>query len=123
VSAGTQTKTTPGGCYSQQREKKRTPGIVRPSSDGTLGVVDYKTDRVTKSTLATHAEQYALQGGAYAVAVQRATGRSMSSVEFVFTSLPGADVIRYESDEVMELINRALAAARAGELSASPARG
>jgi ATP-dependent exoDNAse (exonuclease V) beta subunit len=97
--------------------------LLKELGDGTLGVVDYKTDRATKSTLPTHAQRYALQGGAYAVAVQRATGRTVSSLEFVFTSLPDAGVIRYESHEVAELMNRAIAAARAGELSTSPAAG
>ena len=55
--------------------------------DGTLGVVDYKTDRISASQLEERVSGYRLQGGAYAFAVQQALGRTVSSVEFVFAHL------------------------------------
>jgi len=55
--------------------------------DGTLGVVDYKTDHISASQLDQRMAGYRLQGGAYAFAVQEALRRRVSSVEFVFAAL------------------------------------
>jgi ATP-dependent exoDNAse (exonuclease V) beta subunit len=55
--------------------------------DGSIGVVDYKTDHITESQLAARAETYRLQGEAYAEAVQTVTQKRVSSIEFVFVAL------------------------------------
>jgi ATP-dependent helicase/nuclease subunit A len=54
---------------------------------GTLGVIDYKTDHITPAQLGRRMAHYRLQGGAYAFALRRATGRRVASVEFVFAAL------------------------------------
>ncbi len=65
-------------------------------SDGSLAIVDFKTDRIDPAHLATRAASYRLQGGAYALAVERITGRSVSIVGFVFASLGGHVVIYHD---------------------------
>jgi ATP-dependent exoDNAse (exonuclease V) beta subunit len=89
--------------------------LLKEYADGTLGVVDYKTDQTSRAAVPAHAARYALQGGAYALAVERATSQSVSSLEFVFTSPADGEVVRYDADQVRDLMNEAAAAARAGE--------
>ena len=56
-----------------------------------LEVVDYKTDRVTGGAeTAAAVAHYGLQGAAYAVAVERATGRSVSRCTLLFLGPSGA---------------------------------
>lgn len=57
--------------------------------DGSLSVVDYKTDQVGSSQVDQRAEGYRLQGTAYAEALKHATGRDVRTVEFVFAALNG----------------------------------
>ena len=52
--------------------------------DGNLVVVDYKTDAVDSDHVEDAAARYGPQGGAYALAVQRATGKSVTEVVFLF---------------------------------------
>ncbi|MDP9417587.1 MAG: PD-(D/E)XK nuclease family protein, partial [Actinomycetota bacterium] len=53
--------------------------------DGSLTVVDYKTDRVDDdATLAAKVEQYTPQLAAYASAVRVATGRAVDRVALLF---------------------------------------
>jgi len=48
-------------------------------------VVDYKTDALkTQEDLAKAMDRYRLQGGAYALALERATGRRVKEVVFLF---------------------------------------
>jgi ATP-dependent exoDNAse (exonuclease V) beta subunit len=89
--------------------------LLKEYADGTLGVVDYKTDQLSRTAVPARAAYYALQGGAYALAVERATSRTVSSLEFVFTSPADGDVARYDADQVRDLMNEAAAAARVGE--------
>jgi len=53
---------------------------------GALVVVDYKTDELSEGEVQARIERYRLQGGAYALAVERVTGRPVARVEFVFAS-------------------------------------
>jgi ATP-dependent helicase/nuclease subunit A len=54
-------------------------------ADGTLVVVDWKTDAVrSASEVVSAARRHRVQGAAYAGAIQAATGRTVSSVRFVF---------------------------------------
>jgi ATP-dependent exoDNAse (exonuclease V) beta subunit len=64
--------------------------------------VDYKTDRVSDRAIALRAAAYAIQGAAYALAVQRATGRKVTRVEFVFAaaSVDRAEVFVVSSPDV-----------------------
>ena len=52
--------------------------------DGNLVVVDYKTDAVDSDHVEDAAARYGPQGGAYALAVQKATGRPVTEVVFLF---------------------------------------
>jgi ATP-dependent exoDNAse (exonuclease V) beta subunit len=52
--------------------------------DGGLVVVDYKTDAVDSENLEGYLTRYKLQGGAYALAAQRATGMPVREVVFLF---------------------------------------
>ena len=52
--------------------------------DGNLVVVDYKTDAVDSDHVEDAAARYGPQGGAYALAVQRATGKPVAEVVFLF---------------------------------------
>ncbi len=52
--------------------------------DGNLVVVDYKTDAVDTDYVDEAAARYGPQGGAYALAVQKATGKPVTEVVFLF---------------------------------------
>ena len=52
--------------------------------NGGLVLVDYKTDAVDSQNLDETVTRYNLQAGAYALAAQRATGRSVTEVVFLF---------------------------------------
>jgi len=54
--------------------------LIFEDDDGSLVIVDYKTDRTTDA-----AEAYELQLGAYVAAVRRATGREVSEAVLVFS--------------------------------------
>lgn len=59
-----------------------------------LVVVDYKTDVVrSEAEIEAKLERYSLQGAAYAVAIEVATGGSVADVQFVFTD-QGDPVVR-----------------------------
>jgi hypothetical protein len=94
-----------------------TMDLLYEHADGTLGVVDYKTNRLSPGAVAEHTVHCELQGGAYALAVLAATGRTVSSVEFVFAVLNPAEVMRYVGQAVGQIAERAEQAARAGHLS------
>ncbi|MGH2798862.1 MAG: PD-(D/E)XK nuclease family protein, partial [Thermoleophilaceae bacterium] len=54
--------------------------------DGGLSVVDYKTDQLSAPEVEARLAEYGMQGGAYAVLVEKATRRAVSGVEFVFAA-------------------------------------
>jgi len=60
--------------------------LLYQESDGSMIVVDYKTDQVSGRALDLRAGGYAVQGAAYALAIQRATGTTVARVEFVFAA-------------------------------------
>ena len=71
--------------------------LLVETADG-LVVVDYKTDDVrTKADIDAKLARYSLQGAAYAVAVEVATGRPVLDVQFVFTGA-GELVVRSIDD-------------------------
>ena len=81
--------------------------------NGSLRIVDYKTDDIPGSAIDRRLERYRLQGGVYAVLVELATGRTVVGVDFVFTSIG-------ESRSVADLDDvRAQVRARLGELAAA----
>ena len=58
--------------------------LLYEEPDGSIVIVDYKTDSVTGATIERRAERYRLQGAVYALLLGEATGRRVSRVEFVF---------------------------------------
>jgi len=63
--------------------------LLYEHEDGALGVVDYKTDRITEAQAAARTENYRAQGEAYRDAVEQVTGKDVTTVEFVFAALGG----------------------------------
>jgi len=61
--------------------------LLYEHEDGSLSVIDYKTDHIAATEIDGRMHHYRLQGGAYAMALERATQRTVSSVEFVFAAL------------------------------------
>ena len=78
-------------------------------TEGGIELIDWKTDRVPAEEVEERLRQYALQAGLYVHGVQAATGRSVTSVTYVFAS---AKVEASPGDPA------ALAAAAVAELSA-----
>ncbi len=60
--------------------------LLFEDADGSLVVVDYKTDAVSRAQAAERADSYRLQAGGYALAVQEATGKRVSQAVFLFLS-------------------------------------
>ena len=75
--------------------------LVFETADG-LVVVDYKTDGVeSPEEIDRSMEHYRLQGGAYALALEQATGKQVAKVIFLFLST-GSEI---EMDDVSDAIN------------------
>ena len=55
--------------------------------DGTLGIADFKTDRSFNRPINEMAEPYIAQMGAYAYAVQMATGFAVTEASILFSRL------------------------------------
>jgi ATP-dependent exoDNAse (exonuclease V) beta subunit len=73
--------------------------LYEDPSTGDLVVVDHKTDAIdTDEALQHKLVRYRLQGATYALAVERATGRKVSRMVFLFLSPHGA-----RAEEVLDL--------------------
>ena len=57
--------------------------LLFEEEDG-LVVVDYKTDAIEAQDTAELANRYRVQGGAYTLALEKATGKSVKEVVFLF---------------------------------------
>ena len=78
--------------------------------DGGLVVVDYKTDVLeTKEEAGERTRHYRLQGGAYALAVQAATGSPVKEVIFLF--------LQPEGERLVQDLSAAMAEAKEAALS------
>ncbi len=60
--------------------------LLYEEPDGTLVIVDYKTDAVSSGGIDARMEKYRLQGAVYALLLKEATGRRAMRVEFVFAA-------------------------------------
>jgi hypothetical protein len=81
--------------------------------DGSLSVVDHKSDHVAPQDVQQWANRYALQGAAYALAVSRVTGTAVSRVEFVFPAVhPDRAEVFTVLDPDLDSVLKALSAAR-----------
>ena len=67
-----------------------------------LRVVDYKTDNATAAEIDRRFRHYRLQGGAYALLLERATGRAVAGVDFVFSAT--GQVRSIAGDELAALV-------------------
>jgi RecB family exonuclease len=80
-----------------------------------LRVVDYKTDNASAAEIDRRFRHYRLQGGAYALLLQLATGRPVAGVDFVFAangqvrSIAGAE-LAVLVEEVRARLGQGLAA-------------
>ena len=76
-----------------------------------LRVVDYKTDNASAAEIDRRFRHYRLQGGAYALLLQLATGRPVAGVDFVFAA--NGQVRSIEGAELAALVEEVRA--RLGE--------
>ena len=78
--------------------------------EGDLVVVDYKTDSLeTEEEIAERSGHYRIQAGAYALALQEATGRSVKEVVLLFLQ-PRQEVVMRDVSALMDEARAALAA-------------
>ena len=61
--------------------------LIYRLADGSLGISDFKTDRTFNRSIAEMAEPYIPQLGAYAYAVQKATGMAVTEASILFSRL------------------------------------
>jgi ATP-dependent exoDNAse (exonuclease V) beta subunit len=61
--------------------------LLYEEPDGTIVIVDYKTDAVSRAGIDTRMEKYRLQGAVYALLLSEALASRAMRVEFVFASL------------------------------------
>ncbi|MYA60896.1 MAG: PD-(D/E)XK nuclease family protein [Chloroflexi bacterium] len=61
--------------------------LIYRKPEGTLGIADFKTDRTFNRSIAEMAEPYEPQLGAYAYAVQKATGIEVTEASILFSRL------------------------------------
>ena len=76
--------------------------LLYEDADG-LRVVDYKTDNASAAEIERRFRHYRLQGGAYALLVQLATGRTVAGVDFVFSA--NGEVRSIEGAELAALVD------------------
>ena len=63
--------------------------LIYRCDDGTLGIADFKTDRTFNRSIDDMASPYVPQLGAYAYAIQKATGIPVSEASILFSRLAG----------------------------------
>ncbi len=85
--------------------------LVFEDDDGSLVIVDYKTDVVSDSELAHAVSVYGTQVAAYAEALETSTGRSVSKCVLLFVSRTPALSYAIESEELQRARAAALSAA------------
>ena len=82
--------------------------LLFEESDG-LVIVDYKTDRVPREELQLVQDRYHLQGGAYAYAMSKASGKPVKEVLFLY--------LEPESEVPLDDLQQAMRAAEASALA------
>jgi len=80
--------------------------VYRPAGSDALVVVDYKTDAVRDdSMLADRLVHYRVQGAAYAIAVETATGARVDRCVFVFLSPDGVREVAVAGEELARAVD------------------
>jgi len=80
--------TTPVGLiWSDGALLEGTIDLLYAATDGSLHVVDYKTDHITEAQLTSRATEYRTQAEAYATSIERVTGETVSAMHLVFAAL------------------------------------
>ncbi len=60
--------------------------LIVESEDGSIEIVDWKTDHVPADAVEDRLRDYELQAGVYVLGIEAATGRPVSRVTYVFVS-------------------------------------
>jgi ATP-dependent helicase/nuclease subunit A len=60
--------------------------LVIEADDGTLEIVDWKTDHITEGQVTSRMQDYELQAGVYVLGLETATGRTVSRVTYLFVT-------------------------------------
>jgi ATP-dependent helicase/nuclease subunit A len=82
--------------------------LLYEAPDGTLVVVDWKTDRArTPAEIDAALGRYRLQGAGYALALGTATGKQVSKVQFVFCRAGGQPAVEREITDLEDAIEDA----------------
>jgi ATP-dependent helicase/nuclease subunit A len=87
--------------------------LLYRDNDDQLVILDYKSDRVdSDAAVEEKLDHYRLQGAAYAAAVERATGDSVKTVQFLFVrrsdGLREIDNLRYLIEELPQIVAHAV---------------
>jgi ATP-dependent helicase/nuclease subunit A len=90
--------------------------LLLENPDGSLTVLDYKTERLGPGGAAAAARRHRVQAGLYAWALARAAGRAVREVELLFLDPEPAETVRLAVDE--ELLATARAALESAEVRA-----
>lgn len=87
--------------------------LLYEAPDGTLVVVDWKTDSAqTAVELDTALGRHRAQGAGYAAAIEAATGRTVSGVRFVFCRADGEPAHEREVTDLSDAVEEVRLALR-----------
>ena len=81
--------------------------LLIETADG-FEIVDWKTDQIAPQKVAERLRDYELQAGLYVLGIESATGRSVSSVTYVFASA-GVETSPGEPSQLAQMARAQLA--------------
>lgn len=93
IASGRYWREVPIGAPSQDHVLEGFIDLLFETPDG-YEIVDYKTDDIRRDELASRMEHYRVQGEAYSELVRTITGKSPSSVHFVFVASGGVETFQ-----------------------------
>jgi ATP-dependent exoDNAse (exonuclease V) beta subunit len=77
--------------------------------DGGLGIVDYKTDSVSRSRVQERMQQYEVQGETYRILLEEVSQLPVGQVTFVFAGLEGLEATVSATTELRQRVLTSLA--------------
>ena len=81
--------------------------LLYEDNDGQLVILDYKSDAVSNdSDVTARMQHYRWQGAAYAAAIERATGKMVKDVQFLFVRLDEKDQPARSVDDLRSLVDQ-----------------